>query len=206
MSCRLKFSLWVAAYLVMCPTAAWAQSAIAGSVSDATGSVLPGVTVEASSPALIEKTRTVFTDGSGLYTVVDLRPGVYQVTFKLAGFNTVVRNGVDLPSSFTATVNASLTVGSIEESVTVSGQAPTVDVPRVERTAVLARDVIDVLPVGRGYRSVGVMLPGVNGAGGSNRPQVGEISSPPTLGTQGGDNSVPQVACSPVFKLCDPVT
>ncbi len=189
MNCRfLKFRLLVAVYLVLCPAAAWAQSAIAGSVTDGTGSVLPGVTVEATSPALIEKVRTVVTDGSGLYTVSDLRPGVYRVRFQLPGFNTVFREGVDLPSSFTATVNAVLTVGGLEESVTVSGQAPTVDVHRVERTAVLAREVIDMLPVGRGYRSVGVMLPGVNASGSSNRPQVGEVSSPPTLGTQGGDN------------------
>ena len=88
-------------------------SAIAGVVRDATGSVLPGVTVEVASPALIDKTRSVVTDGNGLYRVVDLRPGTYLVTFTLAGFNTVRREGIELVANFTATVNADLRVGGL---------------------------------------------------------------------------------------------
>src|SRR5258708_25189517 len=92
--------------MAVMPVAASAQSGIAGGVKDATGAVLPGVSVEASSPALIEKTRTVLTDSAGEYKILDLRPGPYSVTFTLSGFTTVKRDGIDLPTSFTATVNA----------------------------------------------------------------------------------------------------
>ena len=105
--------LWV-------PTAAQAQSAIAGVVKDTSGAVLPGVTVEAASPALIEKTRAVTTDGEGRYNIVDLRPGVYSITFSLEGFSTVKRDGVELPAGFTATINGDMKVGSLEETITVS--------------------------------------------------------------------------------------
>ena len=96
--------------------AAHAQSAIAGLVKDTSGAVLPGVVVEATSDALIERTRSVATDGQGQYRIVDLRPGIYTVTFALAGFQTVRREHVDLPAEFTATINADMKVGSIEES------------------------------------------------------------------------------------------
>ena len=98
---------------------AFAQSAIAGIVKDTSGAVLPGVSVEAASDVLIEKTRLVVTDGAGQYKIVDLRPGAYVVTFSLTGFQTVKRNNVELPTDFTATINADLRVGAIEESVTV---------------------------------------------------------------------------------------
>src|ERR1044071_7907877 len=104
---------------LLAPSALHAQSAISGLVRDTTGAVLPGVTVEAASPVLIEKTRTVVTDDQGRYTIVDLRPGSYEVTFTLAGFNTFKRDGIDLPGNFNATVNAELRVGALEESVTV---------------------------------------------------------------------------------------
>src|ERR1700723_3693223 len=100
--------------LSIAPVVAYAQGAtIAGVVKDTSGAVLPGVTVEAASPALIEKVRTVFTDGSGQYKIVDLRPGTYTVTFTLASFNVVVREGIVLTGSFVATVNASLGIGAI---------------------------------------------------------------------------------------------
>src|SRR5438445_6778322 len=114
----------------MMPTSAWAQTGsgiIAGGVRDATGAVLPGVTVEASSPALIEKVRSVVTDGEGQYKIVELRPGTYTVTFTLTGFSTVKRQGVELTAGFTAPVNAELRVGSLEETITVSGASPVVD-------------------------------------------------------------------------------
>src|SRR5437879_5123731 len=109
------------AIVVVCasfhPSVANAQSAIAGIVKDATGAVMPGVTVEAASDVLIEKTRAVVTDGQGQYKIVDLRPGIYKVTFTLTGFQTVKREGVDLPSNFTMTISADLRVGALEESV-----------------------------------------------------------------------------------------
>src|SRR5439155_18744810 len=104
---------------------------LGGVVKDTTGAVLPGVTVEAASPALIEKVRTAITDSQGLYRIVDLRPGVYSVTFTLAGFSTVKREGVKLEGSFTATVNAELAIGAVEETITVSGQSATVDIHNV---------------------------------------------------------------------------
>src|SRR5262245_845285 len=110
--------------VVAWPALARGQSGIAGVVRDATGSVLPGVSVEASSPELIEKVRTVVTDGEGAYRILDLRPGAYAVTFSLAGFGTVRRDGIELPAAFTATVNAELSVGQVQEVVTVSGAAP----------------------------------------------------------------------------------
>src|SRR5215212_10489717 len=110
------------------PTVARAQSAIGGTVKDTSGAVLPGVTVEVTSPVLIDKSKSASTDGEGKYQIVDLRPGVYVVTFSLQGFSTVKREGLELPSNFTATVNADMKVGALEESVTVSGSSPVVDV------------------------------------------------------------------------------
>src|SRR5436309_4882976 len=113
---------------LLVPLSASAQQAqasgIAGVVKDASGAVLPGVTVEAASPALIEKVRTVVTDGEGRYNIVDLRPGSYTVTFSIGGFSTVKREGVELSAGFTATVNADLQVGSLAETVTVTGATP----------------------------------------------------------------------------------
>jgi hypothetical protein len=117
-------------WLVLLPIAASAQGSatIAGVVTDATGGVLPGVTVEASGPALIEKARSAITDGAGQYKIVALPPGVYSVTFTLEGFSGVRREGIELTTGFTANVNAELRVGAVAETITVSGQAPIVDV------------------------------------------------------------------------------
>jgi len=145
------------------PSIAFAQSAIAGLVKDTSGAVLPGVTVEASSPALIEKTRTVVTDGDGLYKIVDLRPGTYSVTFSLTGFATVKRDGIDIPAAFTATVNADLRVGAVEETITVAGQAPTVDVQNVAQRTLLNKDLLDAVPTARTPQSFVPYLPGVTG-------------------------------------------
>ena len=114
--------------LLLLPAAAFAQSGLTGVVRDVSGGVLPGVTVEASSPALIEGSRVAVTDSQGVYRIVDLRPGPYTVTFSLPGFSTLRRDGVALRAEFTATINAELAVGALEETVTVSGQAPLVDI------------------------------------------------------------------------------
>ncbi len=111
-----------AALLAFMPAAAFAQtSAIGGVVKDTSGAVLPGVTVEASSPALIEKVRSAVTDGSGQYKITTLRPGIYAVTFTLPGFNVVKRENVELTSDFTATINADMKVGALEETIVVTG-------------------------------------------------------------------------------------
>ncbi|HEY6506689.1 MAG TPA: carboxypeptidase-like regulatory domain-containing protein, partial [Vicinamibacterales bacterium] len=144
------------------PAAGQSGSAIGGLVRDTSGAVMPGVTVEASSPALIEKVRTVVTDSAGRYLVVDLRPGAYAVTFTLPGFNTVKREGIELTSSFTATVNAEMRVGALEETITVTGETPTVDVQNVVQQRVLTRDVINAIPVGtRSVVALGVLIPGM---------------------------------------------
>ena len=120
-------SLVVVSSFLLLSASAWAQSSITGVVRDTSGAVLPGVTVEAASPALIEKVRSTVTDAQGRYRIVDLRPGTYSVTFALAGFSTAKREGLELPAEFTATVNGDLAVGTLQETVTVSGEAPTVD-------------------------------------------------------------------------------
>jgi len=151
------------------PAIAGAQSTIAGVVKDASGAVLPGVTVEAKSDALIEKTRAVVTNGQGQYTIVDLRPGVYSLSFTLPGFSTFTRDRIELPANFTATISAELKVGGLEESVTVSGQSPVVDVQSAARTTVLSRETLDTIPTGRTIQSVGQLVVGVT----LNVPDVG---------------------------------
>jgi len=147
--------------LLVVPSLAAAQSQITGQVRDESGGVLPGVTVEAASPVLIEKQKMAISDDQGRYTIVDLRPGTYKVTFSLTGFSTVVRADVELPSNFVATINADLKVGALQETVTVTGQTPLVDVTQAARTQVLSRDVIDTLPTTRHIFSISNMLPGI---------------------------------------------
>ena len=135
----VRFVVFVLAFA---PALAHAQATITGLVKDSSGAVLPGVVVEAASPALIEKVRSAVTDGSGQYRIVDLRPGVYSVTFTLTGFNTVKREGIELTGTFTSTVNADLRVGSLEETITVTGESPIVDVQSVRRQTTVDGDVI----------------------------------------------------------------
>src|ERR1051325_8470550 len=118
---RLLVALTALSLLVLAPNSSLAQSAIAGLVRDATGAVPPGVTVEASSPALIEKVKTTTTNEAGQYRIVDLRPGIYVVSFKLTGFNTVVRDGTILEANFTAPINVEMRIGALEENITVTG-------------------------------------------------------------------------------------
>src|SRR6266511_709611 len=124
----LKAALFVIGWLVILQTSAFAQSTLSGVVRDSSGAVLPGVTVEAASDALIEKVRSATTDGTGQYRILDLRPGTYIVTFTLTGFNLVRREGIELTGTFTATINADMKVGALAETITVTGESPVVDV------------------------------------------------------------------------------
>ena len=152
--------------VVLVPHVGWAQSGIAGVVRDTSGAILPGVTVEATSPALIEKVRSAVTDSDGTYSITNLRPGVYSVNFSLAGFNTVKRDGIDLPAAFTATVTVAMQVGSIEETITVTGAAPLVDTHSATSQTVLSNEMIQILPSSsRSPQSLAALTPGVRGAG-----------------------------------------
>src|SRR4029453_9746132 len=134
------------ALFVLVPLAARAQSSIAGAVRDGSGAFLPGVTVEASSDALIEKSRTAVSDSSGQYRIVDLPPGTYAVVFSLSGFKTVRREGIVLQGEFAAQVNGELQVGALEETITVTGESPTVDVINNTAQFVVNRDLLDAIP------------------------------------------------------------
>jgi len=152
----------VALALLMCaPTAAWAQSSLAGAVKDASGAVLPGVTVEAASPALIEKTRTAVTDGSGRYRIEQLQPGVYTVTFTLPGFSTVKRDALTISGSGVTTVDADLKVGGVEETITVTGETPVVDVTSIRREVTLDNETMRALPSVRSYSYLLNTVPGM---------------------------------------------
>ncbi len=151
-------------WVVLIPAVASAQASgsITGVVRDSSGAVLPGVTVAASSPALIEQTRSVVSDATGQYRIVDLRPGTYTVTFTLSGFSTVRREGIELTATFVATVNADLRVGAVAETVTVTGESPVVDVQSSQTVRTLSNDVMAAIPSSRLYSNVTVMMPGVN--------------------------------------------
>jgi len=157
----LARALAVAGALLLVPVAATAQSAISGTVKDTTGAVLPGVTVEAASPALIERVRSTISDAAGAFQLVDLRPGIYTVTFTLPGFSTVKREGLELPGDFTATVNGEMRVGALEETVTVSGASPVVDVQSTAKAQVISRDMLDVLPTGKTAQTAAALVAGV---------------------------------------------
>jgi hypothetical protein len=149
--------------LLMAPAAgAQTNSSITGAVRDTTSAVLPGVTVEVTSPALIEKVRSAITDATGLDRITELPPGNYAVTFTLPGFSSVRREGIELTTGFAATVNAELRVGDIAEAITVSGASPVVDVQNVVQQRVLTRDVIDAVPTAKNFATLGVLIPGVS--------------------------------------------
>lgn len=155
---RLAIAL---AAIVLVPHLAFGQASITGVVKDTSGAVMPGVTVEAASPALIEKVRSVVTDGAGQYRIVDLRPGVYTVTFTLPGFSSVRREGVELAGSFTATINADLRVGTIEEAITVTGETPVVDVQNAQQQQIVSRDMIAAIPTDRSYQGIVTLNPAI---------------------------------------------
>src|SRR5712691_4628458 len=171
---RFVVRLTVFAWLAMVP-AAWAQQAsgIAGLVRDTSGAVLPGVTVEASSPVLIEKVRSAVTDGQGRYTIIELRPGSYSVTFTLPGFSTVRRDGIEVEASASVPINAEMRIGAVEETITVSGATPVVDVQQAATRQVLDREVLDNLPTNRTTATIGSVVPGLR----MTAPMVGGSGS-----------------------------
>jgi Carboxypeptidase regulatory-like domain len=148
--------------LLLLPSLAYAQAAITGVVKDASGAVLPGVTVEAASPVLIEKVRSVISDATGQYRVVDLRPGTYSVTFSLPGFSTVKREGIELSGSFVATVNGDLKVGALEETITVTGETPVVDVQSAKVQQTVSRDIIAAIPSSKNAAGIQALIPGMS--------------------------------------------
>jgi hypothetical protein len=164
-----KVTFLLVATLVFLPALASAQSQITGEAADNTGGVLPGVTVEATSPALIEGSRVAITDGAGRYALIDLRPGTYSVTFTLPGFSTFIRDELELSAGTSLNIDAVMAVGGLEETITVSGEAPIVDVQSAARTEVLTRDTIDALPTPRNTQSIGYLAQGVR----LTRPDVG---------------------------------
>ncbi len=158
---RVLKTIGILSCLVLLPTLAFAQASITGVVKDSSGAVLPGVTVETSSPVLIEKTRSAVTDGSGLYRIIDLRPGTYTVTFSLAGFTTVKREGIELTGSFIASINADMKVGGVAETITVSGETPIVDVQSVRRQTTISNETLTTVPTARSWAATAVLIPGI---------------------------------------------
>src|SRR5262249_44921378 len=159
---------------------------IAGVVRDPSGAVMPGVTVEAASPALIEKVRSVVSDAEGQYKIIDLRPGTYTVTFTLQGFSTVKREGIEISAGFTATINADLRVGGLEETITVSGHSPVVDTQNVVQQKVITREILDSVPSSRS--NYAALTPGASRStdvGGSNGTDSGSTFT--IHGSRGGD-------------------
>src|SRR5258705_181733 len=152
--------------LALIPAWAYGQSirpSVTGVVTDSSNAVLPGVTVEVTSPVLIEKVRTGVTDGSGQYRIIDLPPGVYTVTFTLAGFNTVKREALELSGSIMATVGAQLRVGALEETITVIGESPTVDVQTPRQTQVLNKEILSDMPLERTATGIAsTLVPAMN--------------------------------------------
>ncbi len=156
------------AAVVLFPALAHAQS-LTGVVRDGSGGVLPGVTVEAASPALIEKVRTVVSDGSGQYRLENLPPGSYSVTYTLPGFSTVKRDVVEITTGVTVTLNTEMRVGGLQETITVTGETPVVDVQnstRVQR--VLDDEVVAALPASRGYGNLLATVSGIQANGTAN--------------------------------------
>jgi hypothetical protein len=162
MKCLAVACVWSASAFLPADARAQERASIVGQVVDATGAVLPGVTVEAASPALIEQARTAVTDGNGRFAIIDLRPGIYTVTFSLPGFRTVKREGIELAGAFTAQVNGAMAVGQVEETVTVTGESPIVDTQSTQNQAVLNRQVLDVLPAARTMQGGASLVPGVS--------------------------------------------
>jgi hypothetical protein len=147
--------------VLLLPATAFAQASLTGAVRDASGGVLPGVTVEAASPALIEKVRTAVTDGSGQYRIVDLQPGTYSLTFTLPGFSTIKRENIELTGNQTLTIPVEMRVGGLEETITVTGETPVVDVQNATRQLVMSDELIQTIPATRAAGALLNATPGI---------------------------------------------
>jgi hypothetical protein len=199
MSRRVRHAL-LALALVCLPAAALAQTGnISGTVRDAQGAVVPGVTVEVSSPQLIEKVRSATTDNNGRYQITSLPVGVYKVTFTLTGFATVEHSNVELSTDFTAPVNAEMKVGGRTEVVTVIGTSvPLVDVQNARQRQVFTGDEVADLPTTRNLGDLVQLVPGIAISG-----PLFDTNSTPTIcaGGQGqGNQSGAASGCSPIFQ------
>jgi hypothetical protein len=206
---------------LLLPAAAHAQAVITGVVRDASGAVLPGVTVDAASPVLIEKVRSVITNATGQYRIVDLRPGTYSVTFALTGFTTVKREGIELSGNFVATVSAELRIGALEETITVTGESPIVDVQSARQQQIIDREVIAAIPSSRNVGGIQAIIPGIStngdsgGITGSMQGGAASIHGGRTndsriyadginmgwAGSSGGGGQMPQVATAEEVAL-----
>ena len=188
---RIGKTLAIFGFAVLLPVVASAQAAISGVVRDTSGGVLPGVTVEAASPVLIEQVRVTVTDGTGQYAIENLRPGEYTVTFTLPGFAVVQREGVELAGTFNARINADMQVGALEETITVTGESPVVDVVSTRQQRVMDREVLDTIPTSGLRTALAVLIPGVN----FSRQDVGgagtrAVTGGPTVhGSQGSGDT-----------------
>src|SRR3954469_15248513 len=174
--------LLVAMAVLLLPIGAFAQAAITGVVKDDSGGVLPGVTVEAASPVLIEKVRSVVSDDTGQYRIVNLNPGTYTVTFSLPGFSTVKREGIELTGTFVATINGELKVGALEETITVTGETPIVDVQSAKVQQTVSKEILAAIPSARTSAGIQALIPGmlspgsdVGGASGNSGGSTGSI-------------------------------
>jgi hypothetical protein len=173
---RFRHSLYKLLALLLLPSTVYAQAAITGVVKDTSGAVLPGVTVEAASPALIEKVRSVVSDATGQYRIIDLRPGIYTVRFSLTGFAPVAREGIELSGTFVATVNADLRVGSLQETVVVTGESPIVDVQSVKAQQIVTRSTFAAIPSSRTAAGIQALIPGLMSSVNSS-PDLGGITA-----------------------------
>jgi hypothetical protein len=158
---RMPLALALLGFLVLLPTLAHAQATLAGVARDTTGSVLPGVTVEATSQALIEKSRTAVTDGTGQYRITELPPGTYTLAFTLSGFNVFRREGVEVRGSGVVPINAEMRVGALQETITVTGESPLVDTQTTRRETVITSETLATLPVTRSYGMLLGTIPGI---------------------------------------------
>ena len=174
---RSSAALLALSALLFLPSTVFAQAAITGVVKDTSGAVLPGATVEAASPVLIEKVRSVVSDATGQYRIVNLRPGTYTVTFSLPGFSTVKREGIELTGTFVATVNGDLKVGALEETITVTGETPIVDVQSAKVQQTVSKDILAAIPSSRNAAGIQSLIPGM-----SNNTDSGGISGVMTGG------------------------
>ena len=193
---RVRGWMLVLLLIAIMPAAAYGQASITGVVRASSGPVLAGVTVEAESPALIEKTRSVVSDDSGQYRIVDLQPGIYTVKFTLGGFNTFVREGIELAGNFTATINADLVIGAVQETIVVTAEAPLVDVQGVTRQRVMTDEIVQAVPTGKYFVNLGILIPGVS-ASCSAACQTGTSQD---TGGASGDNSSTLIAHGSRFR------